>query len=520
LTKRHRTEALLAAMAAFGLVLILSLGWASWTAWHSARRDLTALARAVDHRSEQVRKEGIRVSTQLPESDDCDRILLRKLLATTHYVRDIGRIRNSRIYCNAMDGAGARIELGPPTLMRDSDGVRMWISPRGIYASRGYSFLRMDPMSLIDIPMPADTTVAVLESESGHLMVHSDPLPRSLLQAAWKLREGELRQDGYLVEVSSSDDSRTVDLAARPLTALQSAFLAALPKRLSFGAALGALVFALVMALYLRHFSLMSELRRALRTRSLTIALQPIVDVGGKNGDGSDFRDIRTPRVAGFECLVRWTREDGTSVSPSVFVPMIESAGLGSELARCVVSSLVSSFGETLRAFPDVYVSLNLTSADIADAKLLDEIERMLSTAHLPATQIVVELTESRGDESSSAVAEGLRRLRSAGHRLSIDDFGTGASNASRLASLSPEIVKVDRSFLLHADTASHAAELLPQLIGMARGLGAKVVVEGVETPEQAALLAGYGDVFGQGYYWHRPMPPAAAALVLAGASP
>ncbi len=507
MTKRHRTEALLAAAAAFALVLIVSLGWASWTAWHSARRELTALARAVDERSVQVRSEGIRLSMQLPESDDCDRAQLRALLATSHYVRDLGRIHNTRIYCNAMDGAGARIELGPPTLMRDSDGVRMWITPRGIYAARLHSFLRMDPQSLIDIPMPPDTTIAVLESESGHLMTHSDPLPQTLLDAAWKLREGELRQDGYLVEVSSSFDSRTVDLAARPLPALQSAFLAALPKRLSFGAALGALAFALVMAMYLRHFSLMSELRRALRVRSLSVALQPIVFVS-------------PPRVAGFECLVRWTRADGSSVSPTVFVPMIESAGLGSELARCVVSSLVSSFGETLRAFPEVYVSLNLASADIADAKLLDDIERMLATAQLSPSQIVVELTESRGDETSAALAEGLRRLRVAGHPLSIDDFGTGSSNASRLASLKPEIVKIDRSFLLHADTASHAAELLPQLIGMARGLGAKVVVEGVESPEQAALLAGYGDVFGQGYYWHRPMAPAAAALLLAGASP
>jgi len=506
LTKRHRTEALLAAMAAFALVLIVSLGWASWTAWHSARRDLTTLARAVDQRSGQVRLEGVRLAEKLPDNDDCDRIQLRALLATTHYVRDIGRIHNTRIYCNAMDGAGARIELGPPTLMRDSDGVRMWISPRGLYAARGFSFLRMDPMSLIDIPLPADTTVAVIESESGHLMVHSDPLPKSLLQAAWKLREGELRQDGYLVEVSSSGDGRTVDLAARPLTALENAFLAALPKRLSFGAALGALAFALVMAAFLRYHSLMAELRRALRTRNLDIVLQPIVFVGA---------DGNAARVAGFECLVRWAREDGTPVSPAVFVPMIESAGLGSELARCVTSAMLSSFGETLLAYPEVYVSLNFASADIADAKLLEDIGRMLAAARLPTSQIVIELTESRGDETNG-LAEGLKRLRSAGHRLSIDDFGTGSSNASRLASLSPEIVKVDRSFLLHADTASHAAELLPQLIGMARGLGAKVVVEGVETPEQAALLAGYGDVFGQGYYWHRPMAPAAAATLLA----
>jgi sensor c-di-GMP phosphodiesterase-like protein len=504
LTKRHRTEALLAATGVFALVLVVSLGWASWTAWHSARRDLTTLARAVDQRSVQVRGESLRLSEKLPDDDDCDRILLRKLLATTHYVRDVGRIHNTRIYCNAMDGAGARIELGPPTLMRDSDGVRMWISPRGIYAARGHSFLRMDPQSFIDIPLPPDTTIAVLESESGHLITHSDPLPKGLLQAAWKLREGELRRDGYLVEVSSSEDSRTVDLAARPLTALESAFIDALPKRLSLGAMLGLIGFALVMASFLRHHSLMSELRRAVRAHLLDVVLQPIV-----------FAGPGSPRVAGFECLVRWTREDGTPVPPTLFVPMIEAAGLGSQLARCVASRLLASFADTLRLHPDVYVSLNFASADIADAKLLDEVERMLTLAQIPSSQIVIELTESRGDETPG-LAEGLRRLRAAGHRLSIDDFGTGSSNASRLASLKPEIVKVDRSFLLHADNASHAADLLPQLIGMARGLGAMVVVEGVETPEQAALIAGFGDVFGQGHFWYRPMPPLAASALLA----
>ena len=503
MTKRHRTEALLAATGVFVLVIIVSLGWASWSAWHDARHELEGVARTIDQRSVQVRAEGIRLSDQLPESEDCDRHLLRKLLATTHYVRDIGRIHNTRIYCNAMDGSGARIELGEPSVMRDTDGLRMWIGPRGIYAARGFSFLRMDPMSLIDMPLPPDTTVAVLDAESGHLLVHSRPIPKTLLAAAAKLRKGELRQDGYLAMISSSEDSRTIDIAARPLSALQAAFVASLPKRVSFGAALGALAFALVMAAYLRHYSLMSELKRALRMRALSIALQPIVDAS-----------LASPRVVGFECLVRWTREDGVPVSPAVFVPMVEAAGLGSELARCVASSLLMSFGNTLRAHPELYVSINLAPSDVADTKLLDDLERMFSMAHLPPSQIVIELTESSGAESSS-LKDGLKRLRRAGHRLSIDDFGTGTSNVSRLATLSPEIVKVDRSFLLHADSSSHAAELLPQLIGMARGLGAKVVVEGVETPEQAALLAGYGDVFGQGYYWHRPMPVEQAALLL-----
>jgi sensor c-di-GMP phosphodiesterase-like protein len=505
--KRRRTQAILAATGVFALAIMASLGWASWSEWHSARDELAQVARAVDIRSVQVRAESLQLGNKLPEGDDCDRALLRKLLGSTHYVRDLGRIRNTTIYCNTMDGAGARIELGPPTVMRGSDGLRMWIGPRGIYAALGHSFLRMDPMSLIDMPLPPNTIVAVMDAETGHLLTHSAPLPKSLLQAAAKLRQGELRQDGYLVVVSSSEDSRTVDLAARPLSVLQAAFMASLPKRLSIGATLGALAFALVMAAYLRHFSLLSELRRTLRLRKIDIALQPIVATSGP-----------TPRIVAFECLARWNREDGP-VSPVVFVPMVEAAGISSELARAVVATLLSSFADALRAAPDVHVTLNFTPADVANPGLLDELERMLATAHVSASQIVIELTESSTAEAPG-LADGLLRLRRAGHWIGIDDFGTGASNASRLAAFRPEVVKIDRSFLLHADTVTHAAELLPHLVAMARGCGAKVVVEGVETPDQAALLAGYGaDVFGQGYYWHRPMSPEAAARLLRMAS-
>ena len=504
MTKKHRTEAFLAATAVFVLAMMVAIGWASWTEWHSARNELTTVARAVDHRSIQVRAESLLLANKLPEGEDCDRALLRKLLGSTHYVRDLGRIRNTRIYCNTMDGSGARIELGPPTVMRGSDGLRMWIQPRGIYAALGHSFLRMDPMSLIDMPLPPDTAVAVIDAETGHLLTHSQPLPKTLLEAAAKLRQGELRQDGYLAVVSSSEDSRTVDVAARPLTALQAAFVASLPKRLSFGAALGAISFALVMAGFLRRHSLLSELRRALQMRKLDIALQPIVAASGPS-----------PRIVAFECLSRWTREDGQSMSPAVFVPMIESAGWSAELVRTVLTRLLSSFSDALRAYPDVHVTLNFSSADVANPRLLDDLERMLATAHVSASQIVIELTES-GDHDVPGLADGLMRLRRAGHWIGVDDFGTGSSNASRLAAYRPEIVKVDRSFLLHAHTLTHAAELLPQLVAMARGCGAKVVVEGVETPDQAALLAGFGaDVFGQGYYWHRPMSPEAAARLL-----
>lgn len=486
------------------LAVGLAVGLSAWTTWSRAWSDLGDSVRAVDKRSMQVRTESQTLASKLPDSEDCDRNQLRRLLGSSHYVRDLGRIHGNHVYCNAMDGSGARIDLGAPSLRR-SDGVTMWISPRGIWAARGHSVLRMDPMTFVDLPYPDHTTVAVLEAESGKLLVHSAPLPKAVFEAVRKQRVGQLQSAGYLVSISQSGDGRTLDLSARELASVRAEFLAGLPTVLSIGTLVGAALFAFVMFGFVRHHSLMSELRRALKKRRLVAALQPIV--AGPVGAASQ-------RVVGFECLARWTREDGAEVSPALFVPMIEAAGLGSELARCMVASLVSSFGTTLRENPDVYVALNLASADVADTRLLDDLDRMLSQAGIPTRQIVIELTERTFE--AEGLAGGLARLRLAGHHLSIDDFGTGASNASRLASFAPEMVKVDRSFLLHADTDSHAAALLPQLVAMAHGCGARVVVEGVETPNQAELLAGYGEVYVQGYYWHRPMSAESASALLA----
>jgi sensor c-di-GMP phosphodiesterase-like protein len=500
---------MIVASAAFLLAVGLSVGLSAWTTWNRAWDELGNTARLVDKRSLQVRTESQVLASKLPDSEECDRAELRRLLSSTHYVRDIGRIRGNHVYCYAMDGSGARIDLGVPTLIR-SDGVTMWVSPRGIWAGRGHSVLRMDAMSFVDLPYPDHTTVAMLEAESGRLLVHSSPLPTRVFEAARQLHAGQVHKAGYLIVVSQSDDGRTIDLAARKLQSVRDEFIAGLPAVLSAAALVGVALFSLVMFAFVRYHSLMSELRRALKKRRRVAALQPIV--AGPVGDASR-------RVVGFECLARWTREDGTEVSPALFVPMIEAAGLGSELARCMVSSLIASFGATLRANPSAYVALNLASADVADPRLLDDLDRMLSEASIPTRQIVIELTERTFE--AEGLAGGLARLRQAGHHLSIDDFGTGASNASRLASFAPEMVKVDRSFLLHADTDSHAAALLPQLVAMAHGCGARVVVEGVETPNQAELLAGYGEVYVQGYYWHRPMSAEnAAALLTQGIDP
>lgn len=497
----HRLQAVIAAVGAFVLSVAGAVAFAAADEWLSARHELAAVARSIDERSLKVRKESLELATQLPNVDVCDQLLLRQLLSKAHYAHNLGKIRGSHVYCDALDGLGADIELGPPNVVR-VDGTRVWTTTRGLWGARGFNVVEIDPASFVDALLPADTIVALIEVESGRMLVHSFPLPPGVVTAAWQNGTGEIVHDGYLVSISQSIDKRTLDLAARPVAAVRATTWAAMPRFLIAGALFGLALAVAVSAALSRRRTLMSELRRALKRRQLHGALQPIVAL--LNGH---------TRVVGFEYLARWRLGGKEEISPSVFVPMIERAGLGSDLARCVVANLVVDFGATLLAHPELYVAVNLSSADVADPGLLADIDRMLAAGGIPPGQVVIELTERTFE--ADGLEEGLQRLRAAGHRLSIDDFGTGASNASRLASFHPEMVKVDRSFLLHADTGSAAAALLPQLVAMAHSCGAKVVIEGVETLDQAERLPGFGEVLGQGYFWHRPMAASEATRII-----
>lgn len=498
----HRRQSLLAALGAFAVALLGAAALNLANTWLSSRSELVSVARSIDDRSLRVRNESLALGKKIADDESCDPAHLRRLLSTAHYVKNIGKIRGTRVYCDALDGPEASIELGPPDVVRD-DGIRVWATGRGLWAARGHNAVVMDPMSFVDAVLPPDTVVALLEAESGKMFVHSDPLPHGLFKDAWEAGPGIRVQGEYLTAVSRSSDQRTLEIAARPLAAVRHAASIALPRFLLAGALFGLLLGATVYIAMGRRRTLMSELRRALKRGHLHSVLQPIIHL-----------EVAGAPVVGFECLARWCMRDGAEIPPTVFVPMIEQAGLGADLARCMAANLVQDFSATLKEFPGIYVALNLSSDDVADPRVLDEVDRLLAAGDVNRAQVVIELTERTFE--AIGLEAGLERLRRSGHRLSIDDFGTGASNASRLATLQPDMVKIDRSFLLHAEGGSLAASLLPQLVAMARSCGAKVVIEGVETRQQAARVLSFGNVFAQGYYWHRPMGAAQARTLLA----
>ena len=213
------------------------------------------------------------------------------------------------------------------------------------------------------------------------------------------------------------------------------------------------------------------------------------------------FQPIRLAngRLGGFEALARWTHE-GTSIPPATFLPMARRLGSLPALDRLILSKAVdqaASWGG------DVVVAVNLDADTLAEEDFagyaLDLLEGRLATRRL-----TVEVLESGLVEHDHGALSTLGRLRAAGVRIAVDDFGAGYASLVRLQALRPDIVKIDRS-LLAALTSDAPTPLLTGVASLAHQIGAIVIAEGVETDEQlaAAIAAGCDAV--QGYLLGRP---------------
>jgi len=226
---------------------------------------------------------------------------------------------------------------------------------------------------------------------------------------------------------------------------------------------------------------------------------------------------LASGRIVGAEALARWTDEDGFAVSPEVFVRIAEERGFVGQITRLVLRQGLREFGETLRLRSDIRLSVNVTAADLSDSEFLPMLDQSLLRARVAARSVVIEITESSTARYKVAI-ETILRLRQRGHSVHIDDFGTGYSSLAYLHDLSIDAIKIDRSFTQAIGTESVTVGILPQILAMAAVLNLTVIVEGIETAEQAFYFAGMQrPVFAQGWFFGRPVPAPEFLALLAG---
>ena len=243
------------------------------------------------------------------------------------------------------------------------------------------------------------------------------------------------------------------------------------------------------------EYRMLAEFQQGLENREVYFVLQPQCRVS-------------TGAVVGAESLARWRKADGRTVSPAVFVPILEKYGMVTNLDKFIWEEVCF----WLKAWTDaghkaVPISVNISQIDILTIDVPQYFNDLLSKYVLPAELIKVEITESAYASDTAAVRETVRRLREMGCLVLMDDFGSGYSSLNMLRSLNVDIIKLDAQFLrIQEQEERKGISIIESIVNMAKTMRLPIIVEGVETKAQISFLADLGCRYMQGFYFHRPM--------------
>lgn len=202
-------------------------------------------------------------------------------------------------------------------------------------------------------------------------------------------------------------------------------------------------------------------------------------------------------RVVGVEVLARWHTPDGRVLLPAEFLPLVDDAGLWVDLDEAVLVAALRAGGPLPEA---ASIGVNLSADSLSRPDLRDWLLGALGDAEIAPGRLHLELTETSVLHVDEGVTSAMVDLAEVGVRWWVDDFGTGYSSISHLRDLPITGLKLDRSFTAGiTDRKTRNAQLALGLAGLAAGLGLDTIAEGVETPQQAQLLAEQGWQMGQG---------------------
>ncbi len=242
------------------------------------------------------------------------------------------------------------------------------------------------------------------------------------------------------------------------------------------------------------RLQLLGELRRAIDSSSLTLLYQPIFQ-------------ILTGTVCGAEALVRWKHPQLGVLEPREFLPLVREHGLMDALTDVVLSRAVADASGWREAGSAITVAINLWARSLDEDTLPDRIMSVLDAHSLSASSLTVEITEDLVVADLSKGRAVLNRLREAGIRVAIDDFGSGYSTLTYLRELPIDDVKLDHQLIAPILYDERAATIARSAIELAEAFGITSVAEGVEDQETAQKLREFGCDAIQGNFLCRPLP-------------
>mgnify|MGYP000695441964 CR=1 FL=1 len=217
--------------------------------------------------------------------------------------------------------------------------------------------------------------------------------------------------------------------------------------------------------------------------------------------------NIHTRAVTGAEALVRWRHPVNGFISPEIFVPVAEEAGMIIELGEWILRTACRQTHELhMDGYPGLNVAVNISAMQFTDGNLLPMVSRALADTSLAPELLELEITESAVMHDPEEVIHSLHELSRFGMRLAIDDFGTGYSSLAYLKRFPVDTLKIDRAFITDISSDNDDVAIVEAVLGLGKHFGMKVVAEGVEDEEQLQFLKDQGCDIAQGYFISKPM--------------
>ncbi len=236
------------------------------------------------------------------------------------------------------------------------------------------------------------------------------------------------------------------------------------------------------------------KLLRALAEDDLYLLYQPVV----RFADG---------KVTGAESLLRIRDETGFELLPADFLTVAEDTGLIRAIDAWVLARTLTDQASFRQLDPTVFLGINLSHRNVTDGSFAETITAALSAAGLPGEVLHVELTERALRDASGPAAAGVQRLRAAGVKVGLDDFGTGRSSLSALQRIPLDFLKIDPQLVQDAVTGSRRAGIVGSVVGLAHALDLEVIAEGIESAAHLASMRALGCDAGQGWHFGPAVP-------------
>ena len=243
-----------------------------------------------------------------------------------------------------------------------------------------------------------------------------------------------------------------------------------------------------------RRVQLENDLRSSLQNQELRMFYQPTIE-------------IASGKIVGYEGLLRWQHHSRGLISPAEFIQLAEDTGLILRIGDWVLGA-VCRWGALHSLAKGLSVSVNLSTRQFADPKLIDIVKRALEDSGLPPERLEVEVSEATAMQHSEPALQTLRKLRNLGVALVIDDFGTSYSSLVNLKRYPIDKLKIDKSLIGSIPADADSADIVVAIVDLSHALGLKVVAEGVETEAQEKVLREAGCDFMQGFRPGAPMDP------------